>query len=901
MQVFQKKESNKHLKSITSNESLKRALFIEKGGENLLTITDLQGNIEGLTGYKGLKRKRNANGEKTLSLIVIPAPNNEHSFHMVQEESVIEFQGDNYRIKQMSEKNRGAIVYKEVVCIHTLFDLIELYKYETHTGSMTFTSALNFVLGDTVYTWDISDTFYAQDWENLGNDNLLALFQSILKRYDAEFTLNGTRFTFKHKIGNATDFQFRYNYNIKTINRQVNTNNLSTYIKGFGKKNADGSYLIQSEYTSPNAAIFGIRHAKPVYDERYTTLEGLDERLAEIKDTPDVSVTIDFVDMRRAGYPFDVPNEGDDVFLIYEPMNNLDLEARLMEVDEEFEEGNPYPVKTAVTLSNYRKNMTDTFVEYSRTQKTVNDIVEGNKKLPYSVVDDVILRATEALQSAQTELEFENGIIARSKVNPNHLVLFNSSGVGVSTDGGQTFQTAMTAEGFVADLIAVGTMLADRIKGGTLTLGGLDNGNGKMTVLNEDGEVIADLDAARGGFDELFIGKAKSPSLINVNRENLVFYVDPINGNDLNDGKLWGSAKKTIQSCIDSIPKYNEATVKIWCHYDNSHNMYEQIRIKGFVGAGQIEIDAQAAYLNVLTGNVVVSACQNSVLIKNMTVNSVNGMGVEVYSSPYVYCGNVWVFGQNAGRCFNVEAGGQLYLESCQGWDASIICFARTFGRILINNVAGYGVGGYGIAAQMGGEIRLWGNDYPGGSLGSEYFDSGGNKIGTGTVNSGGKGTVPPVQGTKQISTSSANCYTLRYATWENDGACRQGTWAGSYGNYKGCWFFGTSILDTIGAGKTIKAMRVLVQRASTSGTSGAVRHSLRAHGHASNPGGEPMLSNEIGAAFLAWGQSAWINVDPYYWASFASGAYKGVGLFTSDGSNYSKCLANCTIEITYA
>ena len=435
-----------------------------KGGENLLTITDINGNVEGLTGYKGLKRKRNVNGEKTLSFIVLPTEQNDHSFNMVQEESVIEFNGDTYRIKRITEKNRGKIVYKEVVAIRTMFDLIDLYQYETHTGSMTFSAALNFVLGDTVYTWDIIDTFYAQNWENFGNDNLLALFQSVLKRYDAEFTLNGTHFTFKHKIGNSTDFQFRYNYNIKTITRNVNTNNLSTYIKGFGKKREDGTYLIESEYTSPNAAIFGIRHAKPVSDERYTTLEGLNERLAEIKDTPDVSITIDFVDMRRAGYPFDVPNEGDDVFLIYEPLKNLDLETRLIEVDEEFEEGNPYPIKTAVTLANYRQNMTDKFVEYSRTQKTVNDIVEGNRKLPYNVLDDAVKRATEALQSAQTEVEFENGIILRSKVNPNHFVLENSEGIGITVDGGTSFEEAITAIGINTKLLTAGQIKTNNIQ-----------------------------------------------------------------------------------------------------------------------------------------------------------------------------------------------------------------------------------------------------------------------------------------------------------------------------------------------------------------------------------------------------------------------------------------------------
>lgn len=422
-----------------------------------------------LTGYKSLKRFRSVSGEKTLAFLILPTEQNQHSFPMVQEESIVEFNGENYRIKQVNEKNRGPVFYKEVTAIHTFFDLIDDYVYDTYTGSKTFNDFLQFVFSGTQYTLDIVDTFYAQDWDKLGDDNRIALFQDGLKRYGAEFSLKDTHLTFKQKIGNTTDFQFRYSYNIKTINRSVKTNNLSTYIKGFGKRNEDGTYVVQSDYTSPNSNIFGIRHAKPVYDERYTTLDGLNARLkAELKDTPDVSITIDFVDLRRAGYPYDVPNEGDDVYLIYEPMN-LDLDARIMDITEEFDEFNEYPLKTDVTLANFRNNMTNQFVEFSRTQKTVNQIVQGTRKLPYNVLDDAVKRATESLQSAQTELEFTNGIIARDKTDPNFIVLLNSNGIGISRDGGTTFKEAITSEGFVLSAGAIGQLAANNIQIGAQT------------------------------------------------------------------------------------------------------------------------------------------------------------------------------------------------------------------------------------------------------------------------------------------------------------------------------------------------------------------------------------------------------------------------------------------------
>jgi phage minor structural protein len=457
----------------------------------LLIITDISGNSEALTGYRGLQRKRNVNGEKTLAFLVLPTEQNAHSYPMVSEESIVEFAGEPYRIKQLAEKSRGTLFYKEIVAVHTFFDLIDEHVYALQTGSMTFEAALQFVLGGTEYTWATVDTFYAQDFENFGDENRLALFQTLLVRYGAEFTLNGTHITFRERIGNATDFQFRYNYNVKTITRDVKTSNLSTYIKGFGNG-------VESEYTSPNASVFGIRHAKPVRDERYTTLEGLNERLqAELNDEPEVSITIDFADLRRAGFPYDVPTEGDDVFLLYEPIG-IDVETRLVDIDEEFTEGSDLPIKTTVTLGNIRDSIVD---RWANVEKQVNDIIGGDGKVKYNVLDAAIRRATEALQSAQTELEFNNGIIARSKDNPNYLVLLNSAGVGISTDGGATFSEAITHLGVNTSVLTAGQINANNItvRGGNETDYSLIDSNGfygkgtAVTIERPDGyKVVQD-------------------------------------------------------------------------------------------------------------------------------------------------------------------------------------------------------------------------------------------------------------------------------------------------------------------------------------------------------------------------------------------------------------------------
>ncbi|MCU5514435.1 phage tail protein [Bacillus wiedmannii] len=425
-----------------------------------LTITDLQGNTEILTGFKGFKRKRRVNGEKIITFSIFPTTLNSDSFLLVQEESKVEFKGETYIIKSLKEKNKGRKYYKEVECIHDFFvNMINKQKYEVHNGSMQFLDALDFIFKDTGYQPVAIENFYAKDFENFGKENRLALLKKALERYKSEMSIDGKFVRFQTKIGEDTDFQFRYNFNIKTFERNVDTKNLGTYIRGYG---ADG---LMREYTSPNKEIFGFIEATQINDDRFTTTEGLDRALREaIQDAPLVSITIDFVDLRKAGYPYIVPNEGDRVLLIYEPMD-VDIETRIMEIEEEYD-ANLEPIACRVTLANYRKDFAGTLLQ--NVNKTLGEIVTDDGKIKTSVLDEAVRIASEAIKSVQTELLFENGILAKDKENPNNLVAFNSAGIGISRDGGQTFKEALTYEGLVASVGIVGYFSANNIRSGTI-------------------------------------------------------------------------------------------------------------------------------------------------------------------------------------------------------------------------------------------------------------------------------------------------------------------------------------------------------------------------------------------------------------------------------------------------
>ncbi|MDC3412512.1 phage tail protein [Terrihalobacillus insolitus] len=430
----------------------------------MIPITDVNGNSELLTNTK-IKRKRKVNGEKTLSFFVVPDESNKHSFPLVDSESIIEFNNEEYVIKVVKEKNAGQKTIKQVEAVHRFFhDMINAYQYDLHNGSMTFSDDLTFVFSNTPYTFSIIDTFYAESFQNFGRDNCLSLFKKVIERYGAEFRVEGTHVYLEREIGSKTDFQYRYKHNVKTIDKEINTHNLATIIRGYGGEPDDnGVYPIEEEYISPNYDKFGEMHAPAVVDERITTIDGMQDRLQkDIVDEPQLSLTIDIVDLRSAGYNYNTANEGDYGFIIYEPMS-VDIEARIVEINEDFDY-NLKPIKTAVTISNLRQNATDVMTRLSQTSKTVDRLMRGQEKIPYNVLDSAVKNATESLQSAQTELEFENGIIARDKNDPNLLVLFNSNGIGISTDGGATFTEAITSDGFVLSAGAIGQLEANNIK-----------------------------------------------------------------------------------------------------------------------------------------------------------------------------------------------------------------------------------------------------------------------------------------------------------------------------------------------------------------------------------------------------------------------------------------------------
>lgn len=81
---------------------------------------------------------------------------------------------------------------------------------------------------------------------------------------------------------------------------------------------------------------------------------------------------------------------------------------------------------------------------------------------------------------------------APAKENAVNVIRLNKNGIGFSNSGYDgVYRNAWTIDGnLIADFITSGTMYADRIKGGILTLGGASNQNGVFKILDGSGNEI---------------------------------------------------------------------------------------------------------------------------------------------------------------------------------------------------------------------------------------------------------------------------------------------------------------------------------------------------------------------------------------------------------------------------
>lgn len=379
---------------------------------------------------------------------------------------IILFEGKEYRIISSKQTGFGDKYRISVTAVLYILDWLNSHRvYERIDASLTVTEAFNIVFNDTPFTYLTVNPSPSNRFEGIGEgETRLEIFKTFIDRYGYEFKIVGNVVYLYNQIGNDANFEYRYKVNTQNIEKEVDASEMWTYARGYGNYSDDDSDTdvvekakLKREYTSPLAKIIGIREAPPIRDGRVTVQSTMDESLKKlVEESVKISFTADIYDMSQQGYDYQHAVLGDRVFLVDERIG-LDTEIRVVKITRNFSSTGQI-LDLEITFGS--SNMADQYgSNLSTAAKDIADLIQGRKSLPFQALDIISKSMVTKIQNTSSELMFDDlGIHAIDKKNANNIVTMNSSGWMLSTDGGKTAKTALTAEGIVADTITSGSL-----------------------------------------------------------------------------------------------------------------------------------------------------------------------------------------------------------------------------------------------------------------------------------------------------------------------------------------------------------------------------------------------------------------------------------------------------------
>ena len=243
--------------------------------------------------------------------------------------------------------------------------------------------------------------------------------------------------------------------------RASSTENLKTF-ETYRLRKDDEQYAVVAEYTSPLAEKFGIRPQAPIQDENATTEAELLKSLKNaLNDKIEISFTTTLHDLSKMGGPMPKPRYGDSVPFIVEKLDLLIKDVRIMEMDE-YPELDKSPT---IVLGNSRQTYGQ--AAFNATKAQLDKIYDSRKgKIRENVYSDRIKITTQALINSLTQLEYPEGmgILARDPNDYNRFTVFRSTGLGITQNGGLTFDEAITPLGINTSLLTAGQIKTNNIQ-----------------------------------------------------------------------------------------------------------------------------------------------------------------------------------------------------------------------------------------------------------------------------------------------------------------------------------------------------------------------------------------------------------------------------------------------------
>ena len=259
------------------------------------------------------------------------------SYTMLSEEAQVEFNGQNYIIKQAVEDASGGVDTKTITASHIYNEINRVRQRKTKTGTLTYSiqDVLSFYLDDEVansfgFTWSVFGDFDKQQIENLGNSSGSDMLAKIIEQWpqaiiypDNKLIRVYTPEAFAKDYGGRID----YLHNNSDVKMTVDSTTIANQVKVFGKQientndnaddNAPVKYYFEPFIVSDKASIdqYGLHPMDDISDERFTDKSKMTVfAKGQLSPNPAVSIEVTMEDN-------EVPYAGEKRHLIAKPLN----------------------------------------------------------------------------------------------------------------------------------------------------------------------------------------------------------------------------------------------------------------------------------------------------------------------------------------------------------------------------------------------------------------------------------------------------------------------------------------------------------------------------------------------------------------------------------------------------
>ena len=403
------------------------------------------------------------NGQDDLELRIPQQKNNNLDLLTIDKLWEFDYNNITYKAVNVKRQTRGQSFNLNVRATPLFYwEFSKSIIHENHDGSHTANSAFRTVFDGTGFNFVLVDFSPSVEIEGFGKGaNRLELFKRLLDRYNYEFIIQGRTVYMHHRIGNDTNFMYKYKLNASNVSSTTDATDYFTHIKGFGNfEEGEEDYFnnakLKREYTHPLASVVGKWEGSPIVDGRITQTSTLDGEMAQaVEESLAVTIEGTLHDVHKI-YDIAVPVKGDRVWL-HDERINLEQEIRLHKIVTTYDEKDSI-IACDVTFGSqsigerHKANI-------NSLSKNFRDLLTGKLKLPIISLAQIGMDMINAIHAASSEITFGDfGMMAISKTNPNHVFGVNSEGWYISQDGGRTPKTIATAQGIYADALFAGTL-----------------------------------------------------------------------------------------------------------------------------------------------------------------------------------------------------------------------------------------------------------------------------------------------------------------------------------------------------------------------------------------------------------------------------------------------------------